>query len=105
MPREREAGLREESHVYGTLWSGVMLQSVHSCEIIFSRELSAAKVWERGEGGGGRKNGMLLIQFKRKGREKGWFFLKVENGLRKVETDSGNFDLKWPLAFGGFIQT
>ena len=73
MPREREAELREETHVYGTLWSGVMLQSVHSCEIIFSRELSAAKVWK---GGGGRKNGMLLIQFKRKGREKGWFFLK-----------------------------
>jgi hypothetical protein len=73
VPRESEAGLREESHVYGTLWSGVMLQSVHSCEIIFSRELSAAKVWGEG-GGGGRKNGMLLIQFKMEGREKGCFF-------------------------------
>jgi len=99
VPTEREAGLREESHVYSTLWSGVMLQSVHSCEIIFSRELSAAKVWR---GGGDRKNGMLLIQFKRKGGGKGCFFFEVENGLRKVETDPGNFDSKCPLAFRGF---
>ena len=45
---------------------------------------------------------MLLIQFKRKGGGKGCFFFEVENGLRKVETDPGNFDSKCPLAFRGF---
>jgi hypothetical protein len=47
---------------------------------------------------------MLLNQFKRKGIEKGFFFFEVENCLRKVETDSGNFDLKWPLAFWRFFE-
>ena len=54
----------------------------------------------RGGGVRGRKNGMLLIQFKKEGKRKGvFFFFEAENGLWKVETDSGNFDIKWPLAF------
>jgi hypothetical protein len=45
--------------------------------------------------------GDALKQFKRKGKKGVCYFSEVENGLQKVETDSGNFDFKWPLAFWG----